>query len=231
MVKKLFTIAVEKNNTKPTTQPKRSNQKDIDIKNYTIHFESIFSNLKMFQAFYNHLKFETNPEPLEFLIDYDKLEIITNSEIEKQQVELVKTIIKKYIESSAEKALNISGETKSKLLDSIKIQLGEEHWKLLLQPPQYFEKLKEIIITELRLDVYPRFIRGTYCEEAVLLNKGDNSVISLTAVVNFPYKNEDFIQTYVTDRDFNFMKSLSQDTFDWELVGSLTSQLNSFFFR
>jgi hypothetical protein len=50
----------------------------------------------------------------------------------------------------------------------------------------------------------------------------------LKQTVQYPYTNSDFYTLSVTDQDFEFMKSLSKDTFDWELLGSLTSKLNTF---
>jgi hypothetical protein len=72
------------------------------------------------------------------------------------------------------------------------------------------------------------FSRGALCHEVVEKYKGDNTVISLKQTVQYPYTNSDFYTLTVTDKDFEFMKSLSKDTFDWDLLGSLTSKLNTF---
>jgi hypothetical protein len=46
---------------------------------------------------------------------------------------------------------------------------------------------------------------------------------------NFVYNDESFYEYIVTDQDFDFMKLLLKDNFDWELTGTLHHSLNTYF--
>jgi len=229
---KLFKFSTEKALQKAvsTKQVVPKGEKKFDIKQYSIHFNSIFTNASMFHAFYEHLKSEHNLEPLNFLVETDKCEVIDGSDKEKEQVQTVKHVVDTYVKTGAPFELNLSSDSKDKCLALLKDQLASpDKWVIAQQPSDVFDALKDVIIVELRLDVFPRFIRGPFCAAAAEENLNDNTIISLTKTVQYPYKDEDFIKQLVTDRDMAFCKALSQESWDWELVGSLTSQLNSFF--
>lgn len=70
---------------------------------------------------------------------------------------------------------------------------------------------------ELASDPFPRFIRSPLCEKFCEKNKTNKKILELTPFVEFDYKDEDFIEPIVTERDFSFFKWLMNDSFNWEV--------------
>ncbi len=79
------------------------------------------------------------------------------------------------------------------------------------------------------MDVFPRFVRSKFCERVVTKYQKDTGVLVFKETQQYPYTDKSFQNYFVTDSDFAFMKRLSVDSFDWQLMGSLTSSLNSYF--
>jgi hypothetical protein len=199
-----------------------------DIKKYHVHFDGIFKHVDMSRAFYAHLLDEHNPEPFEFLWDFDKLDILHTKEIAKEELAIVKEIVTKYIKNDAPKELNLSSTNKQGLLQVLAEQLNGDSWTLDVSPRAVLDAIVRVLILELKTDVFPRFVRGVHCAIVVLNNKTNSELLTLRTAIEYPYTDSDFVKAIVTDRDLEFMRSLAEDSFDWELVGSLNSKLNSF---
>jgi hypothetical protein len=78
-------------------------------------------------------------------------------------------------------------------------------------------------------DSFPRFLRTKEFEKMIEKYKNDKEVLVLKDTVDYPYKDDSFSNNFVSDKDFEFAKKLLQDNYDWELMGSLTGSLNSYF--
>ena len=70
---------------------------------------------------------------------------------------------------------------------------------------------------ELSTDSFPRFIRSESCAAFCKKHKDNRKVLDLNRVVEFDYKDEEFIYPLVTEKDFEFIRWLANDSFDWEV--------------
>jgi hypothetical protein len=82
---------------------------------------------------------------------------------------------------------------------------------------EFYEKVLFIVRNDILYDTYPRFIRSTKCLE--LLNKlqNDEKVLIDSIKKQFPYSEEDFKHHVITEKDIQFLKYLSNETYDFKL--------------
>lgn len=205
-------------NRRPSRAPKLKKFKKFDIKKYHIHFESIFKVPDMKKAFIEFCKTEHNTEPMEFL---DAIDALPKS---KDIVSDAKKILSTFIEEGSPKEINLSGANKRLILKQFE-NVKHDSQKVLM----IFKKPRKIVALELHSDVFPRFVRSKFCAKAVEAHQTDPEVVALKTTVSFPYEEEDFNTFLVTKKDFDFMKHLAKDDFDWELHGGETSKLNSYY--
>jgi len=79
----------------------------------------------------------------------------------------------------------------------------------------------KIVNGEMTNDVMPRFVRSSMWLKLVNA-KGQNwldNVGVLKKAMEMEYTDDDFKENYVQDRDIAFMRYLSQDSYDWKLLG------------
>jgi hypothetical protein len=134
----------------------------------------------------------------------------------------VNTIIENYVELKSRRELNISAKDRQQLLDAAKKLESNGLEQLMLQ----FKNVRHIVEGEMESDVMPRFIRSSIWLNTVN-TKGKNwldKVGMLKKAMEMEYTDEDFMGHYVEDRDIDFMRFLSQDSYEWKLLGWDKSQ-------
>jgi hypothetical protein len=84
-----------------------------------------------------------------------------------------------------------------------------------------FARAAKVVVAEMKNDVMPRFIRSKVWLELVNSKVADwlDTVGALKLAIEMEYTDADFKQHYVEDRDISFMRFLSQDSYDWKLLG------------
>jgi len=170
------------------------------------------------------LKLENNGEPWEFIRE------VTNLKNAKNPAEEVQKIIKTFIEKNAPKEINLSNQNKTELMEVLKDQLKESFfWIAKKTPEEIFADTIKIIKLELFMDNYPRFIRTKECLKVLQKFLKDAEVIVFKEAIDFPYSDKSFREHWVSDQDIQFLRLLAKDNFDWELIGSITNNLNTFF--
>lgn len=189
---------------------------------YTVHFDSVFTNKRMSSAFRDFLATEHNLEPWKFLQDVVTLEKITN---QKEQVKKTKQIIKKYIEVNSEDEINISVDIRNGLTNLFKPQDNSETWILEKTPKELFSDIYYVVVNMLRHDTFKRFVRTSECESVMKQFKHDSTVVSPAITNDFSYDDEFFTHPFFRDRDIDFFLSLFEDSYDWEVSS------NSVFFK
>lgn len=70
---------------------------------------------------------------------------------------------------------------------------------------------------ELAADSFPRFVRSSMCRAFCEKNKANRKILDLSQYVEFDYKDEDFVEPLITEKDISFIKYLINDSFDWEV--------------
>jgi len=189
---------------------------------YTVHFDSVFTNKKMSGAFKDFLVTEHNLEPYNFLQEIISLENTTNP---KEQMKKVKDIIKQYIETGSKKEINISGDIRNAILETFKTHENSETWTLEMTPKKLFSNAFFVIVNLLKHDPFKRFVRTAECEAVMKQFKHDSTVVSPAITNDFSYDDEFFTHPFFRDRDIDFFLSLFEDSYDWEVSS------NSVFFK
>jgi hypothetical protein len=84
-----------------------------------------------------------------------------------------------------------------------------------------------IIHLQLQMDSFPRFIRTKKFQELIMKKHKNNSKLLIPKMaIQFPFKEEDFINSKINENDFKFMKHILMDDFEWELIGSQPNEFN-----
>ena len=181
---------------------------------YTVHFDSVFSNKKMSSAFKDFLATEHNVEPWNFLQHVLTLESISDS---KEKTKKTKEIIKSYVEVNSEFEINISGDIRDGVTNTFKTNENSETWTLEMTPKQLFSNAFSVVVNLLRHDPFKRFVRTPECEIVMKQFKHDSTVVSPAITRDFSYDDEFFTHPFVRDRDVDFFLSLFEDSYDWEV--------------
>jgi len=182
---------------------------------YTIHFDSVFTNKKMNNAFKDFLATEHNLEPWNFLQDVISLETVTDP---KEQLKKSKEISIRYIEEKGKDEINISGDTRNLITDALKKQEKEDSWALEMTPKELFSNAFYIVVNLLRHDTFKRFVRTSECEAVMKQFRNDKTVVSPAITNNFSFNDEFFTHPFFRDRDIDFFLSLFEDSYDWEVI-------------
>jgi hypothetical protein len=101
-------------------------------------------------------------------------------------------------------------------------------WVFTNRIEEVFAPVEESLKKELYYDSFPRFIRVKEFEKVFEKYKSNTKVMVISETTIFSYKNESF-KEFVTDLDIEFMKSLSNDSFNWELLSSDNSNINFYY--
>jgi hypothetical protein len=175
-----------------------------DKRNYSLIYESVFNNDEIKKEFSIFLKKERNLEPFEFILEVEKIKN------EKDFEEKAKEVYLKYIKSNSSHEINISNEEKQKfkqIFESKEIKIKRN----------VFDKLLQIIKTELKMDNYLRFTKSKECEKLIENNKKDETIVCSDKKKIFPYTNLDFSSFYITTKDIEFLDHISKDSLSWKL--------------
>ena len=127
----------------------------------------------MFHAFMEHLKLEFNTgkifyffdsfffkEPLEFLVALNGLKLILDKENAKETIKQIKEITETFILNGSDRELNLDAITRKNYLNLWNKQIGNDtKWVLEEQPIELFENIQRVMTLELKMDVFPRFVR------------------------------------------------------------------------
>jgi hypothetical protein len=90
----------------------------------------------------------------------DKIQPFENKDNAGETIKQVKNIVELFISSGAKKELNLSSSSKDALLATLKDQLlKDKEWILETSPKSVFYPVQRTIILELKMDVFPRFVR------------------------------------------------------------------------
>jgi hypothetical protein len=164
---------------------------------------------------------------LEFINSCLKLASASNYE---EKLNLSREIIEKFITKDSPNEIPIPEEDRKNLFEQFKIlsQPTDTEGKIEYVVEGYFDdifdKIKEVQFIEMYRDVFPRYIRSKKCIPMLSKYMDDPNVVQSKQSVQFPYQNSDFKRQYLTQMDFDFMKSLAKDDLNWELslIQSLT---------
>eukprot|EP01080_Neovahlkampfia_damariscottae_P003232 gene3232-5676_t len=227
------------------TQTKKSNKnisnskslRKMDLSKYQINFDSLI------------IYPELNKDVSEFVCEEFKLDsyspllfinsclALSTSSNYVDKLRITKEIINKFIEKDSENEIPISEEERKNIFENFKILItkeddtNDETSCLGIDDTfdEIFEHVKELQFCEMYRDILPRYIRSKNCLNMMLKYKDDPEVIQSKKSAQFPYQNADFKREYLTKMDFDFMKSLSKDDLNWELIESIENELSIYF--
>jgi hypothetical protein len=200
-----------------------------DLQKYHIHFHSIYQNEDMKKSFLKHLESEFNTEPFEFCLFAYEFE---NLEKDEEKLSSFFQIYDCYLKNNSEKEINISGEKKDIFYKKNSDQLESKDKWISKDEREIFQSLRICIENQLYHDVFPRFIRSTQCMKVLEKHQRDSKTLELKQIYDFPYKDSDFEQEIITNKDISFLDRLMEDSYDWDLVYSeKKTHTNTFFLK
>jgi hypothetical protein len=127
----------------------------LKIKPENVIFDHCFSEPEVGELFYKFLQIEHNVEPFEFLQQEKKIKLLS----QKEQIYFVAGLINTFIETKSKKEINVSGQSKRKLLQLYENQKKEsEKWVLEIKPENILHDFKEMVTKELEDDSFNRFL-------------------------------------------------------------------------
>ena len=189
-----------------------------NLSKYSIQFSCVFEFNDIKESFYKFLKTEFNTEPLDCVLEIDKIKTLKT---DKEKIKKCNEIIEDYVKTTGKKEINISGETKLKLFQDFGAQLEQEEiWNLQQTPTEIFAPIKKILLTELRADNWPRFVRTKDFHEIIMHYVDNPKVMVLNSLSKYPFKDEHFEKPYVTKQEMLFMNDVVQDSFNWDSIYS-----------
>eukprot|EP01080_Neovahlkampfia_damariscottae_P004521 gene4521-7899_t len=187
-----------------------------DKTQFTVHFDSVFTNKKMGNAFKDFLATEHNLDAWHFLETIKSLETVTDS---KDKVKQSAQIIKNFIEVGSNEEINISAEFRNYVTTTFEKQKSEE-WTLEMTPTELFSDCFKLVVSLLSHDSFKRFVRSSECEAVMKQFRHDSTVISPLITKKFGFDDKYFTTPHFRDRDIDFFLSMFQDSYNWKLIGS-----------
>jgi hypothetical protein len=204
---------------------KRGSRMSIRKEDFIVVFESSLKNKSVGSAFFQFLKSEFNEEPWIFL---DEIQQLKEMKDETKILKKIKQLYETFIEEKSKCELNISSTKRENL--KMLISKETEKWTLETNPLEIYDEVVETIIGQLRHDSWKRFYRSKFCEDIILKYHDDSSVCSPLTTLQFFYEPKHFENIDILDSDFDFGKTLLEDNYNWELVGSKAEyQVNSYY--
>jgi hypothetical protein len=201
---------------------------DFDLRNYTIPRDSLFEYSDIGEAFYYFLKQEMNPEPWEFLQDVKFFKKLKST---KEKIKLMKEILELFILKGATKLLNLSANTKSTLLNSLKDQLElDSEWILETPIDEIFDETERIVKAEMLVDVFPRFTRSLTCLQVLSKYKNNPKVLLPVIVLKNTITDDFVLDNIILDSQIEYFKKASEDSFDYEILSTKTNEIINTFF-
>eukprot|EP01080_Neovahlkampfia_damariscottae_P012411 gene12411-6078_t len=215
------TIVPEKEKEKIKIKKKRSKsvyqieerKKEFDIKKYYLNLESIYLDKEIQYCFQKYINNESNEELKNywsFLEQVQNYENLIKSKNENEIMKLYQNIYDNYLKNNI---LNFS-------LNELEVFESSNNIEFHLK---YFKKQIEFKIYQ---DIFPRFIRTKKCFEILKKNINCTKICNLIQNYYYPYTDDDFKISIITDFDISFFKNLTNDNFEWELI-DFDSNLNS----
>ena len=190
-----------------------------DVKNFIVHFDSVFTKPDVSKEFQNFLKSEFNEEPWLFMMEVKKQ---NSEEIQKDKKILIETtlkIIEEFLLDGSTKEINISGRSKKSIVETYELYKTKETEEWLFDEPsdKIFESIFKIVKSEMYHDPWRRFLRTKPCELLMIKYQQDSTVCSPQIIENFMFNDEYFHHPYLFISDFKFAASLFEDNFHWEV--------------
>lgn len=129
---------------------------DRSFSGYNINFSSVFSVKEIQDAFILHLESESNQEPYEFLVEINNMSQKNNQET----LDKFYYIIETYLLDTSPKQININSILKTNIMNIYKEMKNKENINIDKKYFDIIEKIKSNVFTDLKQDVWPRFIQS-----------------------------------------------------------------------
>jgi hypothetical protein len=191
-------------------------RKEFDHLNFSLHFESVFIEKEIGNAFSEFLKTEFNQEPWKFLCKLKELGNLKDFTAFKDNS---KKIILDFINEGSPNEINISGKSKLTLMenyDAGMADLNDSNIEEIYQ--KLFFPIEKIVKQEMYHDSWKRFLRTNVCVSLMKKYKNNSSICSPQITELFSHSDDYFKHPFVYDQDFDFANLLIQDNNNWELL-------------
>jgi hypothetical protein len=193
-----------------------------DTYDYVFNMEHVFTDTGMKKLFTEFLKSEYNYEPYEFLLEVKKLESLTS---EAERVKQALYIYKNFIGETCSKQVNLCSIIVKELsshFEESQQSMNENEWKISLSYKELFKHAAKAIEFQLLRDSFVRFVRSDKWVRYVEKKGSEylNKVAVLKMAHKLSYRDEDFVEYIVEDKDIDFFKELEKDSLNWKLIGS-----------
>jgi hypothetical protein len=132
--------------------------------------------------------------------------------------EMFEEIMKTYFNENSEKKFYL-GEGYLTKLRSIENDENDIHEK--------FKKIIETLQLEFKL-LFQYFLRTNYKTRIFEIYNEDKSILIPKKVIEKEYTDKDFQEYFITDEDFEFIKTINEDSRNWVLLNNFSTTINSY---
>jgi hypothetical protein len=182
-------------------------QETFDLTKYSIQFSSIFEFKEIHTSFYNFLVSEFNTEPMDCI---NEINLLKTLKTEKETISKCKSIIEDFFQESSKKEVNVSGFSKIDLFTKMKEQLQLETWILKETAYEIFLPMKNILLNELQIDTFPRYIRTKSCSKVMAAFVDNPKVMIPLSSAKYRLSDKDFEKPFISKNEMDFMKEIKR---------------------
>jgi hypothetical protein len=192
-------------------------QEPYDLTKYSIQFSSIFEFKEIQTSFYKFLISEFNNEPMDCI---NEINLLKTLKTDKEIISKCKSIIEDFFQDSSKKEVNVSGFSKIDLFTKMNEQLQQETWILKETAYDVFLPMKILLLNELQIDTFPRYIRTKSCSRVMASFVDNPKVMILLSSSKYRLSDKDFEKPFISKNEMDFMKEISKESFAWDLIQS-----------
>jgi hypothetical protein len=192
---------------------KKSNVEDFDF-----YFESFFNDKEARAEFRKFLKAGLNEEPFLFLEAVRELQATqSDDEVEKAAFKILKT----FVEQGSSSEINLAGNVRNAILDAFKTYENSVQ-NQNPRPPfpkSVFDEAANIVLLEIKMDNFPRFIRSDHIRKWVA-TKSLEYMFKIAVKrdkladesLKFDYSDLGQTEPNLSDKDVRFFLALAKDS-------------------
>lgn len=191
-----------------------------------IPYKSTQNVPRMKKAFSQYL-YDQKDESLKFIDDIDSLESLKSKLlIKKVQHIYYSFILKKTIKLPEE----ITKKIEKIILEQIEDPKLSSIWILDETAYEIFKPLKNFVHNQLEKEQFPEFLESKYCIEVLKLQPQDPRIFLPNEVLKFPFKDENFEDSIISELDIQYLKSIFEKSNQWRTSQMKDNRYDSHYF-
>jgi hypothetical protein len=177
-----------------------------------IHYKSTISVPKMKSAFQKYLG-EQGDESIKFLDEIELLDSLKGKNLVKKVQHLYYTFI---VKNSIQISEEIRNKIEKTILEQVEDPKVSSIWVLDQSASEIFEPAKQFIHQKLEKEQFPEFLESKQCLEVLKQHPEDPRIYFPKEVLAFPFKDENFEDSIISELDIQFLKCIFEKSNQWK---------------